>query len=298
MKSLDMIERTDLGESKKHYLSVFNLNGRAFIRQLQGRQAEATELCRFGFQRLNRQLDDDQYRLHRSVVLYNIAQVHTPTRSYDEALAYHTAALEIDSRYSEYYNERGSLFQRMGRLPEATADYRKATGLSAPYHEVLTSLGQAYKLTGDAGRMDASSRALDLDPRQFLPLVGRAQAYELAGDAEAALVDHDAALGLEPFDPQTWSNRAVLRYDRGLIVEAVADLDQAISRAPTMPELCATVPSPSPTLGASTTVREITRPICLHLDALDRDDVLRTSPSWSSKTSTAIRSSTERHADR
>ncbi len=277
MKSLDMVERTDLGESEKHYLAVFNLNGLAFIRHLQGRVAEATELCRSGFERLSRHLDEDQYRLHRSVLLYNIAQVHTSTRSYDEALAYYSSALEIDPRYSEYYNERGSVYLRMGRVPEAIADYRKAAELSAPYHEVFTNLGQAQKLAGDAASaIDAYTRALDLDPRQFLPLVGRAQAYELAGEAEAALADYDAALGLDASDPQTWSNRAVLRYDRGRIEEAVADLDQAINRAAAMPELYANRAIALTDLGRfDEAVQDCRTYLRLRPEALDRDEVLQ-----------------------
>ena len=277
MKSLAVVEQTDLDASEKHYLTVFNLNGLAFIRHLQGRVAEATELCRAGFERLNRHLDEDQYRLHRSVLLYNIAQVHTSTRSFDEALAFYTAALEIDPRYSEYYNERGNVFLKMGRLHEAVADYRKAAELSAPYHEVFTNLGQAYKLIGDAGdAVAAYSRALDLDPRQFLPLVGRAQAYELLGDTEAAMADYDAALGLDSSDPQTWSNRAVLRYDRGNVAEAISDLDQAINRAATMPELYANRAIALADLGRfSEAAQDHETYLRLRPDAADRDDARR-----------------------
>jgi tetratricopeptide (TPR) repeat protein len=277
MKSLDLIEQTGLDESEKHYLAVFDLNGLAFIRHLQGRVAEATELCRSGFERLKLHLNEDQYRLHRSVLLYNIAQVHTSTRSYDEALAYFTAALEIDPRYSEYYNERGSVYLKMGRLHEAVADYRRAVELSAPYHEVFTNLGQAYKLTGDGeAAVAAYSRALDLDPRQFLPRVGRAQAYELAGNAEAALDDYDAALGIDASDAQTWSNRAVLRYERGQVAEAVADLDQAISRASTMPELYANRAIALSDIGRfADAAQDHKTYLRLRPDAPDRDDVMR-----------------------
>ena len=277
MKSLAMVERSGLDESEKHYLTVFNHNGLAFIRHLQGRVAEATELCRSGFERLNRHLDEDQYRLHRSVLLYNIAQVHTSTRSYDEALSFYTAALEIDPRYSEYYNERGNVFLKMGRLQEAVADYRKAAELSAPYHEVFTNLGQACKLLGDAaGAVEAYSRAPALDPLQFLPFVGRAQAYELAGDAEAAMADYDAALKLDSSDPQTWSNRAVLRYDSGNVADAVDDLDQAINRSSTMPELYANRAIALADLGRFNDGAEDHQTyLRLQPDALDRDDVLR-----------------------
>ncbi|HEX9985412.1 MAG TPA: tetratricopeptide repeat protein [Thermoanaerobaculia bacterium] len=238
--SLGLIDGADLEESEKHYLAVFNLNGLAFIRHLQGRVAEATELCEKGYARLDEHLSDEQYRLHRSVLLYNIAQVHSSTRSYDQALAYYTAAMEIDPRYSEYYNERGNVYLKIGRYQEAVTDYHKALELSAPYYEVWTNLGQAYKLLGDADNAArAYTRALDLDPRQLLPLLGRAQTYELTGRAEEALADYTAALELDGSDALVWANRAVLHYECGRIADSVADLNRAIERAPKLPDLYA-----------------------------------------------------------
>lgn len=69
--------------------------------------------------------------------------------------------------------------------------------------------------------------------------LGRAQAYEMAGRAEAALADYTAALALDGSDALTWSNRAVLHYETGRLEQAVADLDEAIVRAPGLPDLYA-----------------------------------------------------------
>jgi tetratricopeptide (TPR) repeat protein len=237
-KSLEAIDIAELEESERHYLAVFSLNGLAFIRHLQGRVAEAVELCRAGFERLNTHLRDHQYRLHRSVLLYNIAQVHSSTRSFEEALAHYTAAMESDPRYSEYHNERGNVFLKMGRLDEAIRDYRNAIELSAPYQEVWTNLGQAYKLRGDAANaVKAYSQAIDLDPEQLLPLLGRAQAYEMLNRLDAALADYTAALAIDASDAHVWSNRAVVNFELGRAADAVGDLDRAIARAPRDPEL-------------------------------------------------------------
>lgn len=276
MKSLALIEETGLEESEKHYLAVFNLNGLAFIRHLQGRVEEAAELCRSGFERLNRHLADDQYRLHRSVLLYNIAQVHTSTRSYAEAVAYYTAAMEIDPRYSEYYNERGIAYLKMGRVDDAVNDFLRAVELSAPYHEVCTNLGQAYKLRGDTKKAIAAySRALDLDPRQLLPLLGRAQAHEAAEEREAALADYTAALMLDGSDAQIWSNRAVLHYECGKVAEALADLDQAIARASKLPDLYANRAVALTDLGRSgEAIRDYGTYLALQPNAPDRVEVM------------------------
>ncbi|HEX7150009.1 MAG TPA: tetratricopeptide repeat protein [Thermoanaerobaculia bacterium] len=239
-KSLAIVEKTTLSENEKHYLAVFALNGVAFIRHLQGRVEEAAQLCREGFERLSLHLTDEEYKLHRSVLLYNIAQVHTSTRNYDEALSYFAQAMEIDPRYSEYYNDRGSVYLKIGRFAEAIADYRKATELSEPYHEVYTNLGQAYNLNGDPENAAvAYTKALDLDPRQLLPWLGRAQAFEALGNTDAALADYSSALTLDASDALIWANRAVLQYERGRVEDSVADLDQAIVRSPKLADLYA-----------------------------------------------------------
>ncbi|MCQ4164204.1 tetratricopeptide repeat protein [Tahibacter harae] len=237
-RAMDILDQTSLGEPERHYLAVFNLNGIAFIRFQQGRLQEAIQLCRDGYDRLQQHLSDSQYRLHRSVLLYNIAQVHAGMRSYDEAITYFSAAMEIDPRYSEYYNDRGSVFLKVGRLDEAVADFRTAIGLSAPYFEVWTNLGQALRRAGDyAAAVQAYNQALDIEPNAGLALVGRAQAHEQLGHADAAIADYGAALARDPRDAQLWSNRAVLLFENGRIDEALHDLDEAVRRAPGMAEL-------------------------------------------------------------
>jgi tetratricopeptide (TPR) repeat protein len=237
-KSMDALALADFPESEAHYLAVFNLNGLAFIRHLQGRPEEAIELCRAGFERLQQHLRDDEYRLHRSVLLYNIAQVQLSLRRYEDAVRGYTAAIESDPRYSEYYNERAGIFLRMGRYEEALADLHRAVELSAPYHEVWTNLGQTYKLMqrhDDA--VAAYSTALDIDPRQVLPWLGRAQAHEAAGRAVEALADYSCALSLDPQNAQAWSNRAALHFDAGRPHDACSDLDTALVLAPQTAEL-------------------------------------------------------------
>ena len=116
--------------------------------------------CRDCVDYLNTHLAADKHLLHRSVLLYNLAQVYNAIGSHDEAIEHYRAAITLDPNYSEYYNDRGSVFLHCGRLKEAEADY-----LSPPYFEVLTNLGQCYRLMGDMTKaIQTYSRALDIDP--------------------------------------------------------------------------------------------------------------------------------------
>ncbi|MDC0710010.1 tetratricopeptide repeat protein [Stigmatella sp. ncwal1] len=232
-RAQDAVQHSTLPDDEKHFLTVFNFNGLALIRHRQGRAAEAVKLCREGFEHLQRNLHLERHRLHRSVLLYNIAQVNMSTRAYEEALRNYSTAIEMDPHYSEYFNERGSVFLRMDRLEEAVADYQRAIALSPPYREVWTNLGQALRRMGrweDA--IAAYSKAIDLDPAQVLPRVGRAQAHEALGHDREAIEDYSTALALDSQQPLVWANRAALHYEAERLAEAVADLSKAIALAP------------------------------------------------------------------
>ncbi|MFP5288404.1 MAG: tetratricopeptide repeat protein, partial [Thermoanaerobaculia bacterium] len=147
-RSLDILHRVEMPEEDRHFYIVFTSNALALVRFRQGRFQEAVDLCRSGFERLETHLDPDRHRLHRSVLMYNIAQVYTAIGALEEALVYFERALQMDRNYSEYYNERGNVYLKLGRLAEAEQDYYRAIELSAPYPEVWTNLGQCYRQMG------------------------------------------------------------------------------------------------------------------------------------------------------
>ena len=227
------LHRADMTEDERHFQSVFNRNGLAMIRHFQGRFQEAIELCREGFRELELHLRQERHRLHRSVLLYNMAQVYGAVGSYDDALHHFALAMEMDPNYSEYYNDRGNVLLKLGRLAEAEADYRKAIALSPPYHEVYINLGQCYRRMG---RFDPAVRAysiaLDLDPRQALALAGRGQCHDAQGRLEEAEADYSASLDLDPGQWEVLASRAVVRYAAGDLAASLADLDRALALAP------------------------------------------------------------------
>lgn len=237
-RSLAAIKESDLPEGERHFRFVFNRNGLAMIRNFQRRPQEAIALCRSGFAYLNEHLDANEHRLHRSILLYNIAQVYAATGEHAEALEYYSATIAQDPNYSEYYNERANVLLQMGRLEEAEADYRRAIELSPPYFEVFTNLGQCYRRMG---AMEAAisqySRALDLEPKHLLALLGRAKAYEENCDSHAAIADYSAAIARDPTVWEAFGSRGVLHYEAGRLQESLADFDAAINLKPGVAEL-------------------------------------------------------------
>ncbi|MEM8995857.1 MAG: tetratricopeptide repeat protein [Acidobacteriota bacterium] len=233
MKSLETVERAPLDNAERHYLKVFNLNGLAFIRHLEGSPPAAIELCEDGYNHLEEHLASDEYRLHRSVLLYNLAQVYASTNHLQKSLEHYTAAMGIDPYYSEYHNERAGVLLRLGRVEEALADVERAIELSPPYPEAWINLGQILNLLGrfdDAA--SAYSRALDLDPERLLPWLGRAQAREARGLVEPAIGDYRRALVLDPRQPTVWANLAALEYEAGRLDRALAARERAVEGQP------------------------------------------------------------------
>jgi tetratricopeptide (TPR) repeat protein len=230
---LNALARGEVHEHVRRFLSVFLRNGLAFIRHRQGRPLEAITMCETGFAELDEYLPRDSHRLHRSVLLYNIAQVYAALRSHEKAIESFTAALDMDPNYSEYYNERGSVYLQCGRFDDAIADYRRAIAASPPYAEVWTNLGQCYRqMKAYPEAADAYARALDLDPQFRLALVGDADVSVRMECWDRALARYDVLLSTNPNQPLILANRAFVleRLDR--LEEALDTLNRALALAP------------------------------------------------------------------
>jgi tetratricopeptide (TPR) repeat protein len=269
------LARADMDEDDLHFQSVFNRNGLAMIRNFQGRFQEAIELCREGFRELETHLRQDRHRLHRSVLLFNMAQVYAAVGAYDDALRHFSLAMDMDPNYSEYYNDRGNVYLKMGLFAEACADYRKAIELSPPYHEVYTNLGQAFRRMSrweDAVR--AYSVALDLDPKQALALAGRGQCHDALGRLAEAEADYSVSLAIDPTQWDVLASRAVVRYLTGDLAASLVDLDRALELSPGNADLYQNRAIALADLGRDAeAARDLETYLCLQPEAEDRQEV-------------------------
>ena len=237
-QALALIPQLDTTDAQRHFLTVFVRNGLAYVRLKQGRAEDGLALCRAGLAELDQHLPPGEHRLHRSVLLYNAAQVLGGLQRDAEAIDYLSRAMDMDPNYSEYYLERGGLYLKSERFEEAERDLRRAIELSPPYQEAWTDLGQCYRAAGRmADAIQAYDMALDLDPNVLLALIGRAEASMELGLTDGALADYSAALAQDPNQSLVLAGRAVVHFESGRPRDAVHDLDQAISLAPEHAEL-------------------------------------------------------------
>ncbi len=272
---LEQLQQAEMEARDRHFLRVFLMNGLAFVRHRQGRPADAVALCEDGFAQLERDLAPDQHRLHRSVLLYNMAQVHAAVGAHERALEAFAGAMQMDPNYSEYHNERGCVLLAMGRHDEAVRDFHDAIRLSAPYAEVWTNLGQCLRAMDRAeDAVAAYSQALDLEPGAQLALLGRAECLDALGRRDAALADYDRALAADPHQPLTLANRAALHYERGDVAASLDDLDRAVALAPREAQLYGNRAVALADVGrAADAARDLATYLSLSPEAEDRDEI-------------------------
>ncbi|HET8912062.1 MAG TPA: tetratricopeptide repeat protein [Ktedonobacteraceae bacterium] len=245
------------------YQTVFNQNGLALIELHIGNPQEALRLVTEGMERLDREMGEDKLLQHRSVLLYNRAQVYNGTDELEKALSDYTRVIQQDPGYSEYYFDRGNLYRKLGRNEEALQDYSLAISLSPPYPEayfnranVLVQLERPEEAIADYNYV------LELDSTFIDALLSRANLYYEAGDYATARKDLErclklnskhpaslcalgllemaeehieeanraftAALELDPSMIEAWSNRAVLAFENGDVADAIEDLTCAL----------------------------------------------------------------------
>lgn len=265
------LETSDLARGEMAFQTVFNRNGLAMVRTFQNRLEEALDLCRTGYDMLSRELRPDQHRLHRSVLLYNMAQVHMAIDSYDEAVRAFSEAIEMDPHYSEYYNERGSAYLRLGRLEEALADFLRAKDLSPPYFELYSNLGECYRMRGPLERaLEWYDRSLDLRPDHFTARSGRADVLQSLGRLDEAIEDFRELVDAWPERWEVRANYAILLYEQGAPADAAEQLDRAVESAPEIADLYFNRAAAREALGdVSGAIDDLTR--CLALAPVDED---------------------------
>jgi tetratricopeptide (TPR) repeat protein len=258
--------------SERAFQSAFYKNGLALVEVNLGEPAEALRLVDECIVSLDRDLEPDEHRLHRSVLKNNRARVYQSLGRLDEALADYEVVIREDPNHAEHYLERGNILRRLGRTDEALADYGRALQLSPPFPEIYYNVGDLRAVLGDVeGAIAYFSYVLELDPEFVDAFVNRAGLYLEVGDIagaerdatvalqldpgngylhgvlghvhaargedRAARLAFDRALGADPGLISALSGRATLAYEAGDLDAAIADLCQAIELKPGDPAL-------------------------------------------------------------
>ena len=251
---------------KRVFFGAFTRNARALVELHRSRRESALALVNEAIAMTDADLRPDEQLLHRSVLLFNRAQVLNALGDYAGSLRDYDVVISRDPEWGDYYFERAGVRRAAGRYDEALADYDTAIRLSPPFHEAHYNRADLRRELGDADgalrdldyaveldpdhvdtrvnradlllELGETQRAradidagLELDPENANLLTARGSLLAESGDADAAHASYTAALTADPAFAAAWANRAVLAYSAGRAADAAADLDQAIGLA-------------------------------------------------------------------
>ena len=254
------------------FYTVFQRNGLALVEMHRGNLEQALDLVTTGLARLNAELPDDKYTVHREQLLHNRARVLVAMGRLEEAISDFSKLLDKDPYFTEYYIDRGNTARKLGDDAAAFADYDTACRLGIPFPEVYYNRGDIKVAQDDiAGAIADFGYVLEMEPDHLDARIGRAEllidAGELdlaaaivadgldrhpdnaalhavdgliallAGEAERAGASLDRAIALDPQLAAAHAHRGVLAADSGDDRLAVSHLTSALALLGDEPEL-------------------------------------------------------------
>lgn len=143
---------------------VFNRNGYALVEFRRGNVSAALSLLEDGIARLT--MTGEKVAIHRSVLIYNLAQCFASQGRLDRAIETYEALLDVDPHMPEYWLEAAKCLAARGQTERAIAFCRRALRLDDALATAWSLLGKYLSDTdafGDAA--DAFDRAALMDPR-------------------------------------------------------------------------------------------------------------------------------------
>jgi tetratricopeptide (TPR) repeat protein len=193
-----------------------------------------------------------------------IARLKTEARQaesagdHQKAIARWTSVLRLEPKSGEARLERATLYQTVGKWPEAIGDYTAylllppwrpglkerlamrlgqyqyvSPGSQVERWYVLAQRAYVYGRLGQFEKAEADSReAVGLEPRSAMVYVWRAQIFQMKGDSTAALQSLNKAVEVAPEEAVGYTYRGACLLRLGSIPEAMKDLDKALQLEP------------------------------------------------------------------
>ncbi|MEV6235442.1 tetratricopeptide repeat protein [Lentzea sp. NPDC051838] len=222
--------------AERRTYEVFQANGLALVEMHRGHLARALELVDGGIARLNDELDDEEWVLHRSQLFYNRARLHAALGRADEAYDEFSELIDLDPLYTDYLSERAKISRKRGDLHAALADYDRAVQIGPPFPELYYNRGTARLAVDDVdGAFADFDYVLEMEPGDVDTRLTRAETLLASGDAVAAHADVVAGLELTPDEPRLLAMLGTIELEQDQPEQALPHLDAALAGDPRYP---------------------------------------------------------------
>lgn len=213
---------------------VFNRNGYALILFRRGQVEEALRSLEAGIARLSG--TSEKIAIHRSVLMYNLAQCLQRLGRFEEAIAAYERLIAVDPHMAEYRLEAAKCLAAGGHREDAVARCREAI-------EIDSSLAVAWSLLGyflgelqqSSSAAEAYERAAGLDHASDKARLDAAHHWILAGRTESAERALETVV-VARMSAKEFERHAILRAEtmlrNGRRHEAADSLRAALERFP------------------------------------------------------------------
>ncbi len=173
--------------------------------------------------------DAEQYKaLGEANRLRNTGELQDAIKHYDSALGISDAVDHF------VYNNRGKIYQQLGNLDQALADFNSAIEISPKDSVFIRHRAQVYLAKGDEEKaFEGFQSVIDLDPESGKGYVVRGWAYETLGQFDKAILDYSKAIEINDkhvYNAYSNRSRAYRRIDR--LEESMVDIKKAIELNP------------------------------------------------------------------
>ena len=147
-------------------------------------------------------------------------------------------AIELAPTNPMIYRQRAGVYQRSGKLDEATKDLRKVIELDDDNIDALGSLAESLgRLQRFEEAIKLANEAIKTEPESSTGYELRARIYIMQEDGEKALADLSKAIELNPKGVVPLLLRATIYLTDDKLEEANADLDRVQAINPNVPQL-------------------------------------------------------------
>jgi tetratricopeptide (TPR) repeat protein len=222
------------------FLTAFNSNGLALIEMREGNLDESLRIVAEGLELVRTAVPDETHRLHKSVLMYNMASLHSRMGRLAEALAGYTKVLAVDPNWQDYYFERADVLRRLGDPHRALADYDAAELVTPPFWELHFNRGGLRAEVGDfAGAIADLERVVDLEPGEVEAWANLAAIISDSGDPVGARRRIDDALLVHPGNPRLLCIRGQFSLAANDIDRAWQDFEAALAADGELPDALA-----------------------------------------------------------
>lgn len=155
--------------------------------------------------------------------LWGIALVYWQKGDAENAARYLSQVAASDSVFAaRSHTMLGNIAARQGRRDEALAHYEKSVELDPDRADAHMNLGIAYfRRERLAEALEQFDEALGLEPESMPALMYRAKIHDLDGDEDAAVVDLETMLALDPSHPRALFNLGQIQERHGRVPAAM-----------------------------------------------------------------------------